>query len=145
MTTIAYNPKEGVIACDSRQSQGDTIISDNSNKHIVEKGVHFFMSGNVPDQQPLIDLYFKRDVDIPFSHFSINAIVVDGGKVYKLGVNGETGLWKCPADHIEALGSGADHALTAMDMGATAKEAIKWAIKRDSRSGGRIRTFKIND
>ena len=36
-------------------------------------------------------------------------------------------------------------AMTAMDMGATAKEAIGWAIKRDCGSGGEIREHIIKE
>tara|TARA_R110000796_G_scaffold143647_3_gene260326 strand:- start:411 stop:617 length:207 start_codon:yes stop_codon:yes gene_type:complete len=42
-----------------------------------------------------------------------------------------------------ALGSGADHAYTAMDCGLSAKEAVKKAAYRDCGTGGRIRSYTI--
>ena len=141
MTTIAY--KDGVIAYDSRCMSSETIVSDTHNKHAVENGVHFFFSGNICDQKHLVDLYFKRDIDVPLDHVECNAFSAHSGKVYKLGVCKRTGIWRSEVIYPEALGSGTDHALTAMDMGATAKEAVKMAAKRDSGTGGRIRTFKV--
>lgn len=43
-----------------------------------------------------------------------------------------------------AIGSGRDFALAAMDMGATAKEAVEMAAKRDVYTGGTIRTVIID-
>ena len=41
------------------------------------------------------------------------------------------------------IGSGADHGLTAMDCGLSAKEAVKKAAYRDLGTGGKIRTYKL--
>ena len=51
---------------------------------------------------------------------------------------------KAPVGNIPyAIGSGADHAFTAMDCGCSAKEAVQMAVKRDTCTGGRIRSFKL--
>lgn len=42
-----------------------------------------------------------------------------------------------------AVGSGSPHAITAMDCGKSAAQAIQMAIKRDPYSGGRIVTARI--
>ena len=43
-----------------------------------------------------------------------------------------------------ALGSGAPHALTAMDAGCDAVKAVHFGIKRDPFSGGKVRTLRTN-
>jgi ATP-dependent protease HslVU (ClpYQ) peptidase subunit len=43
----------------------------------------------------------------------------------------------------DAIGSGEEYAIGAMDAGLSAKDAVKIACNRDIYSGGRIRTFKI--
>jgi hypothetical protein len=50
----------------------------------------------------------------------------------------------CPAGSGDtAIGTGTDHAITAMDCGLSAREAVKMAMKRDTGTGGRIRTYKV--
>ena len=44
-----------------------------------------------------------------------------------------------------AIGSCADHAIPPMDMGATAYQAVQMAAKRDTGTGGTIRTVIINE
>jgi|TARA_R110000803_G_scaffold54828_1_gene111652 hypothetical protein len=46
-------------------------------------------------------------------------------------------------DMMLCIGSGADHGLTAMDCGLSAKEAVKKAAYRDLGTGGKIRTYKL--
>ena len=141
MTTIAYNHEEGIIAYDSRRSIDGYIADDNVQKHYEKGGVSFFMCGAPSDYAEFIDCYLSGD--------SINkdndvcAYTIDAGQVYRAGACGEDKTWKTPTDYTGAIGSGGRHAITAMDMGATAKEAVKWAMKRDSGTGGRIRTFKL--
>lgn len=141
MTTIAY--KDGIIAYDSRSTCGYTITNDSHEKcHIVD-GARFFYCGGLGDRAALIESYkageYKGDR-------SGSALVVDD-KLYYIGMNKEDGFWKqeLELDNPRAIGSGEDHAFTAMDMGATAKEAVKWAMKRDTGTGGRIRTYRLKD
>lgn len=48
-------------------------------------------------------------------------------------------------NYNEAAGSGQDHAITALDLGLSAKKAVKMAIKRNPSSGGKVRVFKVGD
>lgn len=139
MTTIAY--KDGIIAYDSRAVRGGTITNDDFNKHQIVKDTHFFICGAVSDHKQLIDAYFGGE-NIPKS--DATALVVSNGELYFIGIE-ENGFWKQPLEQYEIYseGSGSDHAFTAMDLGCSAKEAVKIAIKRDSGSGGKVRTFKI--
>jgi len=43
----------------------------------------------------------------------------------------------------KGLGSGRDFAIAAMDHGKSAKEAVKYAMTRDTYTGGRIRVFNV--
>ena len=60
----------------------------------------------------------------------------------KAGAN--EAFWKFEMDKnkIYSIGSGSDHALTAMDMGATAEKAVEMAAQRDICTGGRIRVYR---
>ena len=138
MTTITH--KDGIVAYDSRLTSGTSISSEVSNKRHSSRGVEFFMCGSTADHKQFIDAYF--DGRSPRKELDVTAIIVDSGSVYKAGA-GDGELWVQPAVDPCAIGSGSQHAITAMDMGATAKEAVKWAMKRDTGTGGRIRTFKI--
>ncbi len=121
---------------------GNTIVDDNYDKHQKSKGVHFFLTGATCSHKNLIAAYHGEGLE---SKESATALVLDKGELYLAIFNKGENISICPEDtnRIMALGSGEDHALTAMDMGATAKEAIKWAMKRDTGTGGRIRTFKL--
>jgi len=138
MTTIAY--KDGIIAFDSRITDGyNTIISDDYRKIYTANGCDFVFCGSVPDWQKFIDCW---DNPSEGRNLEANAFVWDGAKLWYCGSN-NNGIWKSPVYSHRASGSGRYHALTAMDMGATAKEAIKMAMKRDPFTGGKIRTFRI--
>jgi len=141
LTTIAY--KDGIIAYDSRMCSGDRILDDDCNKKkIIGKQV-FFYAGCWGEETELNQAIDDPDFKIR-SHGE--AIIIEDGRIYTAGMNDEeNSRWKQPLepDKVYAIGSGAGYALTAMDMGASAKEAVKMAIKRDSNSGGRVRAFKI--
>lgn len=138
MTTIAY--KDGIIAYDSRATRGNLIADDNYNKCVNVDGLLFFFAGSVCDLKHLIDGYVKG-IDPPKSS-DICAFVVDAGKVYRIGTD-EGLLWKDDVLPIDAAGSGYAHAMTAMDCGLSAIEAVKMAAKRDTGTGGKIRHYKV--
>lgn len=140
MTTIAY--KEGIIAYDSRATAGGSIISDEWDKHTERNGVNIFFCGSLGDIEGMIEAYFgctEKKVGRP------GMIAWDGEKLWKAAICSDEGFWKheLPLGGCFVLGSGGDHALTAMDMGATAEEAIRMAAKRDTATGGIVRTFNI--
>lgn len=141
MTTIAY--KDGVIAYDSRSCSGTTIIDDDFDKRIEQDGVSFFITGAVCDAPKLMAAYFGQKQE---SQVECSALVVDDGKLKLVGVDNDSGLWEevLPPNKPYSIGSGSSHAWTAMDMGATAYQAIGLAMKRDSCTGGNIRTFQID-
>lgn len=140
MTTIAY--KDGVIAYDGRQVRNDRIVSDSAQKCQVVDGVSFFLSGTVCDEKALIAAYFGTPSPLPVE---CSGYVVDGGKLMMIGHDDTTGIWKQDIDpaNPDAMGSGTPYALAAMDMGASAEEAVRAAAKRDVYTGGTVRTVTI--
>lgn len=142
MTTIAY--KDGVIAYDSRQTRGGAIVSDDCLKCEIVSGVSFFLSGCVCDEQALIAAYFGTPSKDPVE---CSGFVADNGKLMMVGHDDKTDIWKQPLDpaNADAIGSGSAYALAAMDMGASADEAVRAAMKRDIYTGGTARTMVIRE
>ncbi|MDD1966176.1 proteasome subunit beta [Pseudomonas putida] len=140
MTTIAY--KDGVIAYDSQITRGDLITYDDYEKCLEREGVKFFCSGAVSDYPRLVDVYFGAKPD---GNIDVSALVLDGDKLMMVAVDDTSGLWKAPVmmDRPYAIGSGTPYAFAAMDMGATAVQAVEIAAKRDTSTGGIIRTVVI--
>lgn len=139
MTTIAYC--DGVVAYDAREVWDGTILSDESEKHREVSGVHFFMSGNSAGEDSFIEWWFDRE---DRGGWEVDAIVWDGVKLWLCGRSGKK-YWATERgkDKPLAIGAGAPHAFTAMDMGADAKTSVQMAMKRNYYTGGKIRTFKI--
>jgi hypothetical protein len=140
MTTIAY--KDGVIAYDGRQTRNDRIVSDDAPKCQTVDGVSFFLAGAVCDEKALIAAYFGTPSQVPVE---CSGYVVDDGKLMMIGHDDKSGIWKQPLDLStpDAIDSGAPYALAAMDMGASAEEAVRAAMKRDIYTGGTIRTMSF--
>ncbi|WP_248769075.1 proteasome subunit beta [Pseudomonas sp. MWU12-2345] len=141
MTTIAY--KDGVIAYDSRVTRGTTITDDDAEKCQELKGVRFICTGAACDFQALMGAYFGSPSP---SKVEASGLVIDGDALWLIGHDDDTGLWKdrLELDRPYAIGSGSSHAFTAMDMGANAYKAVEMAKKRDSCTGGLVRTLTIN-
>jgi hypothetical protein len=141
MTTIAY--KDGVIAYDSRQTRSGSIVSDDAEKSELVNGVRFFLAGAVCDMPALIAAYFGTPSPVPVE---CSGYVIDGGKLLLIGHDDKTGIWKQELDlsNPDAIGCGAPYALAAMDMGASATDAVRAAMKRDIYTGGTIRTQVIH-
>lgn len=141
MTTIAY--KDGVITYDSRQTRNGAIVSDDAPKCQVVNEVSFFLSGAVCDEKALIAAYFGTPSAVPVE---CSGYVVDGGKLLMVGHDDKTGIWRqeLAPSNPDAIGSGSAYALAAMDMGASAEDAVKAAMKRDIYTGGTIRTVIID-
>lgn len=139
MTTIAY--LNGVFAYDSRITSNNDIITDRYQKKQVRNGVTFFLAGCVPDFEPFMLAYLTGGKGVGLN---VRAFVLKDGAVTQATANGEE-LWESPVHSGEpmAIGSGAAHAVTAMDCGLSPVEAVRMAMKRDSCTGGTIRTFKV--
>lgn len=141
MTTLAYNHKDRQIACDSRSSRGNTIISDQSKKFEIVDGVIFFLCGSPCDYDIFIKMYFgEKSTEIP----ECNSFTVDNGVIYRCGVTEEGLFWKQKITNDDALGSGWQFALSAFDFGCNAKEAVEYAKTRDSGTGGKVYLYDVD-
>ena len=71
-----------------------------------------------------------------------SALAIDEGKVYMCSVTG--GKYNItPIDFNMCMGSGGDFALAAMDFGCSARQAVKYAMTRDTCTGGRVKVLKV--
>jgi len=145
MTTIAY--KDGIIAYDSRMTSGDFIMSDEADKKIETDDNVFFLSGATDEFQSFIDCYEGRSQ--PLWELNVSAFVVSKkdkiaycsgvDQIEKVGVI----VYKNEIKFNRAIGSGWKLAFAAMDFGRTAKEAVEYAMTRDSGTGGKVYEYKI--
>lgn len=140
MTTLAYNHKDKEIAMDSRATSDRLIITDKFNKLKVKDGVKFIGCGMVADLDILVDCY-PHGLQSSLT-LEAQAFIIDDGKVFMGSVVGGEFIIDS-VEHDTTLGSGAPFALAAMDFGASAKDAVKYAMKRDSGTGGRVKVVKV--
>ena len=139
MTTIAY--KDGIIAYDGRCTVGGTIVYDDYDKMRERDGVFFFGAGGTSDINDLIKAYSGEEIAGECGAF---AIVCKAGELSLISYE-DSKIVESPVllDKAYAIGSGRDHAYTALDMGASAYQAVEMAAKRDTGTGGKIRTFTV--
>lgn len=140
LTTICY--RDGIVAYDSRCVDEDgVIVSDNYNKRHTLDGIEYFLSGSVCDLPKFHNwLTTGEDATGDSDLFVVRDGVLLWGEIRGGGCSID------PPDEGEtywAIGSGAYFALTAMDLGLSAKEAVKMAAKRDTGTNSKVRTFKI--
>lgn len=145
MTTVAF--KEGSMASDSRYTdavgitRGPKIFRTKTGKKEVLIGI----CGDAYAAMMFVDYYGSGDkelhkvlVDMTDDNFEV--LIWDGKK-----------LWianrYCRPLELEepyyAIGSGAQHAITALDCGKSATQAVQMAAKRDSSTGGRTVTMRL--
>jgi 20S proteasome alpha/beta subunit len=142
MTTIAY--KDGIIAYDSRTTSADIITNDHANKGRWIEDCFFVFSGSLCDYDQLVELYFGRSDR--FKHIEASAVVYDkSGQLWFTSIDANEGLWKerLDLDTARAYGSGTCYALTAMDCGRSAVQAVRMAALRDCKTGGQVRYFDV--
>lgn len=144
MTTIAY--KDGVIAYDSRVTQGSVIMSDNDSKCYLREGQRFFCTGDHGGIEKMIDYYLmgltKLDQSVDGSAF----VVTEDGGLCLIGVTSDRELWchRMQREAVYAIGSGSHFAIAFMDAGMTAVDAVKMTAKRDIYTGGKIRSYDLS-
>jgi len=141
MTTIAY--KDGIIAYDSRMVCNGLIVDDLYEKEFFKDNIYIFYCGDVGDIEEFNEAVFSNAN--PSRELDCEALVVYSGKLYAVDIF-ETRLRKAPlrlSCHT-AIGSGSKLALAFMDTGMTAEEAVIATCKRDTQTGGVVRTHVIN-
>lgn len=148
MTTVAF--RDGVLAGDSRYSEttvgatrGPKLFRKKVGKRDVLLGI---AGGDIFAAMLFIDWYgttndslYKTITALDGDAFDI--LIWDGKKLFEANSC-------CRPCEIEepyyAIGSGAVHAITAMDCGKSAAQAVQMAMKRDPATGGRIVTMTLD-
>jgi hypothetical protein len=148
MTTVAF--RDGVMASDSRgvdQGVGITPMKKIFRKRIKKKEYLIAGCGWSPSILMFVDWYGTNDKEILGRIQSLcvgakefTAMIWDGKRLVSCD---ET----CRDDEVLedywAIGSGAAHAITAMDCGKSAIQAVRYAARRDINTGGRIVTARL--
>ena len=140
MTTIAYKHKDKQIAVDSRVTCGGVIMSDEAVKYEYHDAALFFFAGEKGDIRKLVDVYNGGKAE---GEVNCIAFVFVDGVVRRVNVGDDGLLQSSTVDYDSSIGRGDEVALTAMDYGASAKEAVEHAGKRTTSTGGITRVYDI--
>jgi ATP-dependent protease HslVU (ClpYQ) peptidase subunit len=138
MTTIACDGK--TISSDGLATVGDTIVGRSAVKlHKMDDGSIIGFAGEVNKFYVFMD-WFGSDEPFPQTleeDIEVICFSKDGIAIFEAGRF-------IPAEAPAAIGSGMQHALTAMDMGADSEKAIQMAALRDIATGGVITTLTLD-
>ena len=149
MTTIVY--RNGILASDSLCTRNGVVVGEY--EKIVD--LHGFLMGGSGDLAKVCQLFEWFEAHGPWDKppappeackakenedYTIIFIQKTTGKTWELDNGGQPHLLLSP---FMAIGSGRQLALGAMEMGASAEQAVLAAIKHDIYSGGQIRTLTV--
>ena len=140
MTTIVYNHESKEIAVDSRFTRADVISTDKATKALRKNGVVFVCEGRSARYHMLVDMWFSGEA---VKDLECSALVVFAGQVFDYGLDDDGEILSELVDENHAKGSGAQFALSAMDFGKSAKEAVQYAMTRDIYTGGKVKVIKV--
>lgn len=139
MTTIVVTDHH--VACDSRTLADGVIVSTKMPKVIEMCGRLFGITGDTVMLHPVASwIVAGASVD---AHPKGDWTVVEAG----IGFSHLVQYWTSDSPYpivVEtpfAMGSGEQFAYGALDVGVTAEEAVKAAIKRDPKSSGPVQVF----
>lgn len=147
MTTVAF--KDGVMAADSRGldgSVGIVRIQKLFRKKIKGKEYLFGVAGYWEAGLMFVDWFKTRDAALQdrlmklHGDSDFDVIIWDGKRL--VCADSFMRLTECTEEYY-AIGSGAPHAITAMDCGKSARQAVQLAMKRDSSTGGRVVSLRL--
>jgi hypothetical protein len=138
VTCVAY--RDGIIAADS-MSVVEEVKMDNEVKVAKRKGHLFGLAGNaMPPMDKAIAWYFSKNRG-PFKPYKFSLLVVTPDKkVYDIDQNNGCVAITAP---FYAVGSGAIGAICAMEVGATADQAVAACIKWCESVGGKVVVRKL--
>jgi len=138
MTTIAY--RDGVLAADGRVTDGQLILTDECKKiRRLSDGSLFALTGDDTHEERIVEWLEDADISPPPQGKDFTAILVDtdGNLSFYNGMSDRFVPWY---EGFAAFGSGSDIAYGALEMGATAEEAVIAASHRNTLTGGAIQT-----
>lgn len=138
MTCVAY--REGIIAADS-MSVVEEVKMNNEVKVARRKGHLFGLSGDdMPPLDEAIKWYFNKCRGKLGPYKFTMLVVTPDKKVFDIEQNGSTNAINAP---FYAVGSGAQAAMCAMEVGATAEQAVAACIKWCPEVGGKVVVRKL--
>ena len=137
MTTIAFHYKDNQIAVDSRVTAGGIILTDKAMKIHKCNGVTFVLAGTAAEIEILVNRYPNIDQDL-----KCYGIIIENNIAYNFYFD-DGSMEKNRLLYNLGYGSGEDFAISAMDFGKSAKEAVKYAMTRDSCTGGKINVINL--
>lgn len=146
MTTVAF--RDGIMAADSRYSEtsvGATRGPKIFRKKVGKREALIGIAGDVWAAMLFVDWYGTNNTELyktltGMTDDGFSAMIWDKKKLF------EANRYCRPTEIDEpyyAIGSGGVHAITAMDCGKSAAQAVQMAMKRDVYSGGRIVTLTL--
>lgn len=137
MTTMAYHHGDKQIAIDSRTTSGSLINTDKATKLYKINKCILFLCGSLSD----IEIFISEYPDIK-TKVDCGGFLIENKIAY--GINETDGkLNKYTLTYNDTDGSGYAYAIAAMDFGKSAKDAIKYAMTRDTHTGGKVRVFNV--
>lgn len=139
MTTIAY---DGYSICyDGRETFNGMICADDKEKLYRCKHGKMFMAGSTCAIERFIN-EFEDGKDTNVSE-EVLGFLIETKFVYLVGVS-QGKFWKCKQSGQKiAIGSGAPYAISAMDHGKSAYDAVYYAMTRDIYSGGDVTHYFV--
>ena len=143
MTTIVYDHKARHIAVDGQTTQGNRICTTEAIKWKQDGDDWWFICGSVADRDRLIEHIKANDPDAPKWPIECSAFWVRGGQVFQCVVTDDGEPCVSGVCYSDAMGSGEQYALSALDHGKTAKEAVEYAATRDTGTGGKVSVFDV--
>jgi ATP-dependent protease HslVU (ClpYQ) peptidase subunit len=162
MTVIAY--RAGIMACDSCWTYGDTQVASLIKIKRLSSGALLGQAGDndARAMEELLDkikdprkLPTREQLAKTLTDF-IGLVALPKGGVYVIASgpvdqagwpteSGDCGVWPAASmGGYAAVGSGSDHALAAMDAGATAKEAVQIACRRNVNCRAPVHIMKLH-
>lgn len=142
MTTIAYDGTH--IAIDGRETINSTIFTDEKQKYFITKDYVFFMCGSSEGCAQFAEDF--KEGDKPSHPFhDVGGFVVKERKVFLVFIDDDDKAYRMNRLSVQmwADGSGRDFALSALDHGKSAADAVKYASSRDSKTGGIINIYNV--
>ena len=138
MTIIVW--RDGIIAADSQTTNG--VLAGKTKKLFKLKNAAIGFAGLLTDGLKLIE-FLKSDEDKPPELSEDFESLMMDLRTGKCAYYDRTLIAVKIMDKFEAIGTGSELAIGAMEHGATAIEAVRVAIKRDINSGGRVVVIRM--
>ncbi|MCG7548564.1 hypothetical protein [Pseudoalteromonas sp. Of7M-16] len=142
MTTIVYDTFCNMVACDSRTTTKNMIVTDNAKKWFDVNGWRVFCSGETCDIHKLEESYkansFESLADLEFIKYhhehGVWYGIVEGGK-----------LKTEPLASSYAIGSGQKAAMYGLRKNHDLKDLINTVKTIDFRTGGEVHCFDVTE